>query len=344
MKTMSPCVAPPCLGNTDGDDTLPRVGRPPPGSSLIPLLPLLCLALVLIGCKDSSAQGKADASTQQTASVRDADVPLGTLAGDVPAPVQVQQNLLEGEVDVSNRYSSTVLIEANPSTTEAGALKCSGLLVAPRLVLTAGHCVCSQHKTETSSNPGGNIIDRSACASTATITAMTYQQQRPGENLRAMHERHRGEVHPHPELRIVLDPQGNITAIHANLAVILLEEPVPELASPPKLAESEVQPEEPVITVGYGNDGSGPELYGQRRFNKGRVVRLAENHEQIFLTPPKRFLYENDSGGPCLRESPQGDVLVGISNRGLGNESNCLSTYFHREWLRREILKADQPR
>jgi hypothetical protein len=308
------------------------------------VLCLLCLALVLGWHKNSPAPGKADASTQGTVSARDADVTVGTLAGDVSDPVQIQQNLLEGALDVSNRYSFTVSIEANPSTTEEGTLTCSGLVIAPRLVLTAGHCVCGWHKTETNGNRDEALIDRSACASSATITAMIYQPRKPGGAPRAIHDRHRGEVRPHPELRIVRDAPGQLTTVHANLALILLEEPVQELAPPPKLADSEARLDESLITVGYGSDESGPKLHGQRRFNTSRVVTIPGDHERILLSPPKQLLYQNDSGGPCLRESPEGDVLVGISNRGLGNESNCLSTYFHRDWLRKEILEAAQPR
>lgn len=309
----------------------------------VAVLSLLCLALVLGWPKSSPAPGKAGASNQSTVSTRSADITIGTSAGDMPDPVQIQQNLLEGVLDVSNRYSFTVSIEANPSTTEENALLCSGLLMTPRLVLTAGHCVCSWHKTETNSARDETLIDRSACASSAIITAMIYQPRKPGGAPRAIHARHRGEVRPHPELRIVRDALGNLSTVHANLAVILLEEPVQDFAPPPKLADSEARLDEFLITVGYGSDERGPQFHGQRRFNKSRVIGVPGDHERILLSPPNQWVYQNDSGGPCLRESPGGDVLVGISNRGFGNESSCLSISFHEAWLKKAILGATHP-
>jgi hypothetical protein len=167
---------------------------------------------------------------------------------------------------------------------------------------------------------------------------MVYQPPGQGEHPRAVHERHHGEIRAHPELKLVLDERGSATTVHANLAVIVLDEALPKLFPPVRLTESDTQPHETLVTVGYGSRPGLPELFGQRRFNKRRVVKLSAEHEQILLEPSSRPSYENDSGGPCLRETPQGDVLAGISNRGLGSEPLCMNIYFHREWLRQEIL------
>lgn len=290
---------------------------------------LLCLALVLSWPKGAHAPGKAD-------------VTVGTLAGEVSDPVQIPQSSLEGALDVSNRYSFTVAVEANSSATEEGVQLCSGLLLAPHLVLTAGHCVCGWHKPEADGDWGEALIDRSDCASSATITAMIYQPRKPGRAPTAIHDNHRGEVRPHPGLRIVRDASGKLTTVHANLALILLEEPVQDVAPSPMLADSEARLDEPLITVGYGNDERGAALHGERRFNTSRVVSLPEDRERILLSRPRQLLYQEDSGGPCLRESPEGDVLVGVSNRGLNNESSCLSIYSHRDWLRKQLLEAVQ--
>jgi hypothetical protein len=308
------------------------------------ILSLLCLALVHGWPQGSHAPGKADASPQEAEASRDAGGTHGTLAGDVSDPVQIPQNFLEGALDVSNRYSFTISVEANPSAPEEGVRLCSGLVLAPRLVLTAGHCVCGWHKAETDGAREEARIDRSDCASSATITAMSYQPRKPGRAPTAIHDQHRGEVRPHPELRIVRDASGKLTTVHANLALIFLEEPVQDVAPPPKLADSAARMDEPLITVGYGNDESGAALHGERRFNTSRVVNLPEGGERILLSPPRQLLYQDDSGGPCLRESPRGDVLVGVSNRGLNNESSCLSTYFHKEWLTQQLLQAAQPK
>ena len=311
------------------------------GKSLVLIISLIGLTLAWEWYRKRPEWEKTAPSTQDVAPARDAGPAIETLAGDVSDPIRLHQIRLEGEVDAANRYLSTVLIEASSAMT-MNALKCSGVLIAPRLVLTAGHCVCLQHKVASGEDPGGARIDRSDCVSTATVTLMTYQPQKPGENLRALHERYPGEVHPHPELTIRLDTQEQVTSVQANLAVILLGEPVPDRVLPLTLAESKLQPGESLVLSGYGSDGIRPELHGQRRFNKVRVVRVSADHERGFLDQPRRPLYANDSGGPCMRESEKGGVLVGISNRGLGSEPTCMSTHLHKDWLREEILKANK--
>ena len=297
------------------------------GKSLVLITSLLGVTLGLGGCKDRPTQEKADASTPDTATVQHAEPPQ-TLVGDVVDPVRIHQVPLDGELDAANRYLFTVLVDATPSTAFVGALKCSGVLIAPRLVLTAGHCVCVQR------GAGSN------CISTATVMTMTYQSRKPGEDPRALHEMYHGVIRPHPELSIQFDGQERITSVHANLAVILLDKPMPDRISPLRLAESGFEPDELLLLSGYGSDGTGPELYGQRRFNKVQAARVSADHERVFLERSKRPLHENDSGGPCMRETERGSVLMGISNRGLGDDPTCISTYFYKEWLREEILNA----
>src|SRR4051794_31877989 len=65
-------------------------------------------------------------------------------------PVDERKALPDGESDLTNRYTFTVMIQV--PTTSGKTITCSGVLVTPRLVLTAGHCVCAGHTSPESGN------------------------------------------------------------------------------------------------------------------------------------------------------------------------------------------------
>jgi hypothetical protein len=97
----------------------------------------LVLVLMLGGCKDRSA-----APPQSVASTSDS----GTLPAEEPLPFKAPASQLAGTLDVRNRHASTVLIETQ-APMEAGVDgQCSGALIGPQVVLTAGHCVCTEFK------------------------------------------------------------------------------------------------------------------------------------------------------------------------------------------------------
>jgi hypothetical protein len=297
------------------------------------VLSVLCLGLLSSWPKAPSVHEEAAATIQAPGAPTDAAVTVEPLAREISGPVLVPRNLLEGTVDVSNRYAFTVKVEAHFSAQQEGQDLCSGLLLTPRIVLTAGHCVCAWHKPEKDDAQVEAVIDLSDCASHATVHAMIYKSKVPGRPPTALHANHRGEIRPHPELRVVRDALDKLTTIHANLALIFLEEPVLDITPAPRIAAPDARLNEPLTTVGYGNDEKDLTPHGDRRFNTSHITAVSMNKERIALTQPKRALYQNDSGGPCLQSSSAGDAIVGISNRGLGNESSCSSIDSHREWL-----------
>jgi hypothetical protein len=48
----------------------------------------------------------------------------------------------------------------------------------------------------------------------------------------------------------------------------------------------------------------------------------------------------NHGGWPCFREDAQGRWLAGISSKATGEEPSCVSTYFHRDWLRSGLQRS----
>jgi hypothetical protein len=161
----------------------------------------------------------------------------------------------------------------------------------------------------------------------------------------SLRERYTGAVWPHPSFKLSLDTQGAITSSQADLAIIHLSGPATARIPPVKLADSEAETSEALVTVGYGEDGSDRGGADDRRFSSHRVMKLPEpGGDLIVLAPPARPAYQDDSGGPCLRTTGGVQTLVGISRRGLGTESTCTSTHVYKTWLLEELRRAAQPR
>jgi len=82
---------------------------------------------------------------------------------------------------------------------------------------------------------------------------------------------------------------------------------------------------------------------GDRRFHKTRVVKREAGGSRVLFEQQERNRYKGESGGPCLRETEQGPVLVGISGRSLGQEPAFIATQACRDWIRKQIQSQSAP-
>ena len=148
----------------------------------------------------------------------------------------------------------------------------------------------------------------------------------------------RGRIHAHPSLRIVLDPRGGMVSSQADLAVVLLDEPVKQELRLVPLADSAVQVGESIVVVGYGYDELADGYDGERRMSRNKIIRApTPADERAAFEQPGHHLYKGDSGGPCLREGPSGPELVGISSRNLGEGATFTSIHPYRDWVRAQL-------
>jgi hypothetical protein len=235
-----------------------------------------------------------------------------------------------GEGDHANRYRSTVRV-----TTSLG--ECSGVLIAPRLVLFSAHCACLPADFET--RAGVWVYASKECEQKVTVAAYRYQQVN-GEWVPAK-EPYEGTIVAHENFRSEIQ-DGKVKSHRADLAVIQLEQAVVGINPDGNMPEVEVKPNEPLVMVGFGPSVEGGANGGMRRFGRNLVTEVLTTREikEFRFTAGGVHVLSGDSGGPCFRETEEGRWLVGISGgftkaKG-GYESWFTSTFYYRSWIERQ--------
>jgi hypothetical protein len=255
-------------------------------------------------------------------------------------PIGQRLYLSDGYRDIGNRYPFAVMVGA--AVGEHETIMCSGTLLNPRLVLTAGHCVCGANALTQPGNQTRTIIDGSRCAQTATVETVTYSlaPNRPALLREEQFRSYDGKVRPHPSLEILLDERGVPISSKADLAVIALDKPIEGTLSTVLLPTTEVRLNESFTIAGYGFDGRSDLILGLRRFGRKKIIRLATPSIEGILFEQDGAAFTSGSGEPCLRQNKSGVELMGVTTLISEEGTAFTSAYPYREWLLSEIRRS----
>jgi hypothetical protein len=303
---------------------------------------LLLLGSMMVACggcnsekrslADASSGTEAEAPAQlspgppeEDASGREAKRDYSPMFGVADGPLNTRIYLQAGRTDFENRHTATLLVTTKEPVSVA---ECSGLLVSRWVVLTAASCVCKSQ-------------EGLACAEHAYASPIVYEQVLRPDFATYRTAAYRGRVRPHPEFQLTWDEQGTVVASRADLAVIVLDEPVASEIAAVQFEVGEVRTGETLLMTGYGYGLKWGQLDGIRFTRRDKVLQpAASGGGRVVYEQQGGFLYDGFHGGPCFREDELGRWLVGVVSVGSEKETAFTSLHPYQDWLRTEIQRA----
>ena len=237
-------------------------------------------------------------------------------ADQIDAPLGVlRSGILDGERSGADDFVATGAIlyssapSRRPKAPPIGAMICSGTLIAPDVVLAAGHC------QEHGINPNGAGLDYYFSLSPDVSHFGPHVDALPEGAVRVAHF----EAHPDYDGRDVREGEEV-----ADIALLFLQEPIHSVAPAtllPARLSAELYEGREVAIVGYGRRSLhffGTQDGGVKTHGRSTLHEVGMHELKVGVGPSDAHKCWGDSGGPTFLRDAQGALqLVGITSRAV---------------------------
>lgn len=216
--------------------------------------------------------------------------------------------IIGGEPSEASQDSVVMLVFSDAAGSRRGI--CTAALVAPRLVLTARHCV-SETDEDVSCSVDGTAVHGGAVRATHDARDLYVFTGTGRPDLEPATWRPAGRG-----IEVLDDGSDNLC--NHDLALVLLENPISGVPIASIRLDDDATKDEPLTTVGWGVTSSVDEPGTRQQRSGVAVTRVGPDAHDPVLTPNELGFDESiclgDSGGPIL--STETNAIVGVVSRG----------------------------
>lgn len=242
--------------------------------------------------------------------------PSDTARDDGPIG-HTRQAILNGTESDESQDDTVLLFHLDPSGPRRLGI-CTATLIAPRLVLTARHCVATTDAEVACNSDGTPLLGAKIVANHVPSDLYVFT----GKDRPALIGAEPPALDPTKwkpagqGLEIIDDRSG--TLCNHDLAIVLLKEPIANVPIAALRLDGDVSAGEKLLTVGWGVT-SGEIEPSRRQQRSGVSVKRVGPSDSIPILTKSEFLFDEsiclgDSGGPVFAQKT--NAVVGVVSRG----------------------------